>query len=59
MPKFLSDEVCERCKGLILAEPWKRTEFDEENFSYSSLSVWVCSVCGREHTLQSEPYYEW
>lgn len=56
-PKFLLDEVCERCHGPLLAEAVKTTEFVEETWDYVEQSGWLCYACGHLNRLDSEPHY--
>ncbi len=54
---FLEGESCERCGGPISNRPHTKTIFIEESFDYLHQTVWICYSCGKEHTLQSEPYH--
>lgn len=56
-PEFLKDVQCDRCKGPLLAELIRKTEFIEESLDYITTTVWVCYCCGKEHPLESVPYF--
>lgn len=57
MLEFLENDRCERCKGILLAEPHTKVIFVEESFDYLNQSVWICYCCGYENALDSQPYY--
>ena len=55
--EFLKDEKCERCGGPIKAIAYTTTTFIEETGDYIAQSFWDCYMCGKEHSLGSQPYY--
>jgi RNase P subunit RPR2 len=54
---FLAREECKRCKGPISSRPIITRTFDEKTLDYIQQTVWVCYACGKEHALDSQPYY--
>lgn len=55
--QFLQGEKCDRCGGPLLAEAVTRTDFVEVTLDYVSRTVWICYGCGKEHALDSQPYF--